>query len=62
EELAMLFEKDQTDYYDKALEAYENIVDEQKSADLFGHIRELVKGKIDQAREREEYIGNLLKL
>ncbi len=62
EELAMLFEKDQTDYYDKALKAYENIVDEQKSTDLFGNIRELVKGKTDQARERGEHIGNLLKL
>lgn len=61
EELAMLFEKDQAAYYDKALEAYENIVDERKSTALFGYIRELVKGKIDQAKEREEYIGNLLK-
>lgn len=61
EELAMLFDKDQSDYYDKAIEAYENIVDEQKSSVLFGHIRELVKGKIDQAREREEHIEDLLK-
>jgi len=61
EELAMLFEKDQTNYYDKAFEAYENIVDERKFISLFGYIRELGRGKIDQAKEREEHLGNLLK-
>ena len=56
EELAMLYEKEQTNYYNKAMDAYTNIIDEQKSTEIFGYIGGLVFLKIVQARERMEYL------
>jgi hypothetical protein len=56
EELALLYEKEQEEYNKKAIDAYTRIIDEQQSARLFGAIRELVSVKIDQARERVEYL------
>ena len=56
EELAMLYEKEQTHYYNKAMDAYTNIIDEQKSTEIFGYIGGLVFLKIVQARERMEYL------
>lgn len=54
EELALLYEKEQEEYYKKAIDAYICIIDEQQSAMLFGAIRELVPTKINQAKERVE--------
>src|SRR3989339_274924 len=56
EELAMLYEKEQTNYYNKAMDAYTNIIDEQKSTEIFGYIGGLIFIKIVQARERVEYL------
>ena len=56
EELAMLYEKEQSDYYNKAMDAYTNIIDEQKSTEMFGYIGGLIFIKIVQARERVEYL------
>ena len=56
EELAMLYEKEQSDYYNKAMDAYTNIIDEQKSTKIFGYIGSLIFIKIVQARERVEYL------
>lgn len=54
EELALLYEKEQEEYYKKAIDAYTHIIDEQQSARLFGSIRDLVSVKIEQAKERVE--------
>jgi len=56
EELAMLYEKEQTNYYNKAMDAYTNIIDEQKSTEMFGYIGGLIFIKIVQARGRVEYL------
>lgn len=56
EELALLFENEQTNYYDKAIETYTHIIDEQKSNKLFGYIRGLMGIRIWQAKERVNYI------
>ena len=56
EELAMLYEKEQTNYYNKAMDAYTNIIDEQKSTEIFGYIGGLIFIKIVHARERVEYL------
>ncbi|HLE86320.1 MAG TPA: fructose-bisphosphatase class II, partial [Candidatus Brocadiaceae bacterium] len=56
EELAMLYEKEQTHYYNKAMDAYTNIIDEQKSTEIFGYIGGLIFIKIVHARERVEYL------
>ena len=62
EELAMLYEKEQTNYYNKAMDAYTNIIDEQKSTEIFGYIGGLIFVKIVQARERVEYLKENLTL
>ncbi len=54
EELALLYEKEQEEYYKKAIDAYTRIIDEQQSAKLFGYIRGLVPIRIEQAKERVE--------
>ncbi|MBM2833465.1 MAG: hypothetical protein HW406_626 [Candidatus Brocadiaceae bacterium] len=56
EELALLYEREQTNYNDKAIDAYTNIIDEQKSTEMFGYIGGLVFLKIVQARERVGYL------
>ena len=56
EELAMLYEKEPTHYYNKAMDAYTNIIDEQKSTEIFGYIGGLIFLKIVQARARVEYL------
>jgi len=43
-------------YYDKAIDAYTNIIDEQRSNKLFGLIRELTAIRRWQAEERVKYI------
>jgi tetratricopeptide (TPR) repeat protein len=62
EELALLFESEQTNYYDKAIETYTHIIDEQKSNKLFGCIRDLMAIRIWQAKERVNYIKKELHL
>ena len=62
EELALLFESEQTNYYDKAIETYTHIIDEQKSNKLFGYIRGLMGIRIWQAKERVNYIKKELHL
>jgi len=56
EELALLFDKEEASYYDKAIDAYTNIIDEQRSNKLFGLIRELTAIRRWQAEERVKYI------
>lgn len=56
EELGLLYEKEQPKYYQKAVDAYTNIIDEEQSVKLFGAIRGLVFMKIKQAEERVESI------
>lgn len=60
EELALLYEKEQDDYYNKAIDAYTCIVDEQRSKELFGSIRELISVRIKQAMERIEYLKKII--
>jgi hypothetical protein len=62
EELALLFESEQTVYYDKAIETYTHIIDEQKSNKLFGSIRGLMGIRIWQAKERVSYMEKELQL
>ncbi len=62
EELALLFESEQANYYDKAIETYTYIIDEQKSNKLFGHIRGLMGIRIWQAKERVSYMKKELHL
>lgn len=52
EELAMLYENEQGEYYKRAIDAYTRIIDEQQSAKLFGYIHGLVSIRTEQARER----------
>lgn len=59
EELALLYEKEQEDYYNKAIDAYTCIVDEQQSKELFGSIRGLISIRIKQATERIEYLKKI---
>lgn len=54
EELALLYEKEQGEYYKKAIDAYTRIIDEQQSSKLFGYIRGLVSIRIEQAKVRVE--------
>ncbi len=54
EELALLYENKQVEYYQLAKDAYTHIIDEQQSAKLFGSIRGLVSIRIEQAKERVE--------
>lgn len=62
EELALLYEREQTNYNHKAVDAYTNIIDEQKSTEIFGYIGGLIFLKIVQARVRVEYLkGELVK-
>ena len=56
EELALLYEREQVNYNNKAIDAYTNIIDEQKSTEMFGYIGGLIFLKIVQARERVEYL------
>ncbi|HHT9126409.1 MAG TPA: fructose-bisphosphatase class II [Candidatus Brocadiia bacterium] len=56
EELALLFEKEQVDYCNKAINAYMRIVDEQELIKLFGDLRGLSSIRIKQATERAEYL------
>lgn len=56
EELALLYEREQVNYNNKAIDAYTNIIDEQKSTAMFGYIGGLVFIKIVQAKERAEYL------
>ena len=62
EELALLFESEQANYYDKAIETYTHIIDEQKSNELFGYIRGLMGIRIWQAKERVSYMEKELHL
>jgi len=56
EELALLYEREQVNYNNKAIDAYTNIIDEQKSTEIFGYIGGLIFLRIVQARERVEYL------
>ncbi|HLE88145.1 MAG TPA: fructose-bisphosphatase class II, partial [Candidatus Brocadiaceae bacterium] len=56
EELALLYERERKNYNNKAIDAYTNIIDEQKSTEIFGYIGGLVFLKVVQARERVEYL------
>jgi fructose-1,6-bisphosphatase/sedoheptulose 1,7-bisphosphatase-like protein len=62
EELALLFEDEKVNYYDKAMDTYAYIIDEQKSNKLFGCIRGLMGIRIWQAKERVNYIKKELHL
>lgn len=62
EELAMLYEKEQGEYYKKAIDAYARIIDEQQSVKLFGSIRGLVSVRIEQAKERVECLERELSI
>jgi tetratricopeptide (TPR) repeat protein len=56
EELALLFEEEQASYYSKAIDAFTRIIDEQKSIRLFGSIRGLASIRIENAKDKVEYI------
>ncbi|MCF6158586.1 MAG: fructose-bisphosphatase class II [wastewater metagenome] len=56
EELALLYEEEQEDYYHRAIDAYTCITDERLSNKLFGSIRGLILIRIQQAMERIEYL------
>lgn len=56
EELALLFEEEQKDYYEKAKEAYWCIIDEKRSVELFGSIRDLTHIRTEQAKDRVKSI------
>lgn len=60
EELALLFEKNQKDYYKKALDIYTPIVDEREFSKQFGNIQILARSKIEQASARAAYIKDEL--
>lgn len=62
EELALLFEEEQADYYGKAIDAFTRIIDEQESNRLFGNIRELASIKIEKAVDEVENIKRELHL
>jgi len=62
EELAMLFENEKVDYYNKAMEAYTYITEERRSNIMFGYIRDLMAIKIWQTKERVNYIKRELHL
>ena len=56
EELALLFENEQKVYYNRAKDAYTHIIDEKKSIELFGSIRELTCIRTEQAKDRVKCI------
>ncbi len=56
EELGLLYEEEQVDYYEKAVNAYMSIIDERESMRLFGNIRGLIPVRINQSREKTEYL------
>lgn len=56
EELGLLYEEKQADYYKKAINAYMGIIDERESIKLFGNIRGLIPVRVNQSRERVEYL------
>jgi tetratricopeptide (TPR) repeat protein len=56
EELALLFEEEQADYYNMAIDAFTRIIDEQKSNRLFGYIRGLSSISIEKAKAEVENI------
>jgi tetratricopeptide (TPR) repeat protein len=56
EELALLFEEEQKVYYDKAKEAYWCIIDEKKSIELFGSIRDLTYIRTEEAKDQVKSI------
>lgn len=60
EELALLYEREQEDYYHRAIDAYVCIVDEHRSKALFGSIRELISIRIKQAKERIGYLKKIV--
>ena len=62
EELAMLFENEKASYYDKAIDSYAYIIDEEKSNKRFGYIRGLMGIRIWQAKERVSYMEKELHL
>ncbi|MCP4266825.1 MAG: fructose-bisphosphatase class II [Candidatus Brocadiaceae bacterium] len=62
EELALLYENEKTDYYNKAMDAYTYIVEERRSNIMFGYIRDLMAIKIWQTKERVNQIKKELNL
>ena len=56
EELALLYENEQSEYHKRAIDAYTCIADEQKLTELFGYIGGLAFIRIKQAKERIEYL------
>lgn len=56
EELGLLYEEEQAGYYEKAIHAYMAIIDERESLKLFGNIRGLIPVRINQSREKVEYL------
>jgi hypothetical protein len=54
--LALLFEEEQTNYYNMAIDAFTRIIDEQKSNRLFGYIRGLSSIRIEKAKDKVENI------
>jgi len=56
EELALLFEEEQANYYNMAIDAFTRIIDEQKSNRLFGYIRGLSSIRIEKAKDKVENI------
>ena len=60
EELALLFEDEEVEYYQNAIDAYTRIMDEKKSNVLFGAIRSLIAVRIEQATEKVEHLKRSL--
>ncbi len=60
EELALLFEVEKQTYYDRAKEAYWCIIDEKKSIELFGSIRDLTYIRTEQAKDQVRSIDKEL--
>ncbi|GJQ59569.1 MAG: fructose-bisphosphatase class II [Candidatus Scalindua sp. AMX11] len=56
EELALLFETEQKAYYRRAKAAYWCIIDEKKSIELFGSIRDLTYIRTEQAKDKVKNI------
>ncbi len=62
EELALLYENEKVDYYNKAMDAYTYITEERRSNIMFGYIRNLMAIKIWQTKERVNQIKKELNL
>ena len=62
EELALLYENEKVDYYNKAMDAYTFVTEERRSNIMFGYIRDLMAIKIWQTKERVNYIKRELQL